>query len=123
MAGNAYCATSLIVELTGKAAARVNSADRRDAIEQGVGSSLARRRLCPSAQWSRTRSRLNPLYRRRRYAFAPSPHQTINNRNRQPPSRKTRFVVEPADEPDLAVLESANGCGKRKAQTFHRSST
>jgi len=69
----------------------------------------------------RRTARRNPLHRRRRYAFALSPHKTINNRKRRLPGRKTRSAAEPADEPDLAVSESAHACGKRKAQTLHRS--
>jgi len=70
----------------------------------------------------RRTARRNPLYRRRRYAFALSPHQTIDNRKRRLPGRKTRFAAKPADEPDLAISELGNARGKRKAQTFHRSS-
>jgi len=47
---------------------------------------------------------------------------TVNNRKRRLPGRKTRFAAEPADEPDLAVSESADGCGEREAQTFRHSS-
>jgi len=43
-------------------------------------------------------------------------------RERRLPSSKTRSAAEPADEPDLAISESGNACGKRKAQTFHHSS-